>query len=368
MDRVTYRRLLSWVFAAPFLWGVAACSNAGKPNAPASPVAASASAPMQQWKPGSHSAAVFERLLEFRQKERDKFKALYEAYAASHGDVNCPAMTRLKDLAAKWLALTASDDANLPVYMKAFEGTGPYRRLVTKPGYSYVAGTVFLPCNATQLHPQFEVAFAYVGGWGAGDSGPAVDAGFQRSDALGNYAAFINAQGFHQISKEPRFVCGHPVEFRFYTASDRELVLWTKGLTENKRVEVVEARLQHPESYGWPANGGGPTDGIVLKRMTTIAQNDATSALPKGMPWDDDGSYFGHYANQRRPLVRWWNLVVGRVDPKGRPIDLVPWAAAESDLSAHAGSLNYPGSALVIWFTCTACPDEFDAINLTRKQ
>ena len=340
------------------------CSRSG--NEPA-PIASRDTAPARQWKPGSHSASIFERILRFRQRERKKFEAFLTSYGATHGDVRNPAMTKLRMLAGQWLSMTATDYANLPAYLKAFDGTGPYRRLVTKPGYSYVAGTVFLPCNATRLHPKFETAFAYVGGWGIGSAGTAVDAGFQRSNLYDNYAAFINAQGFPQISKEPRFVCGHPVDFQFYAASDRELRLWTKGFTENNRVEVVEARLVHPQSYGWPADGGGTDDGIVLKRMTTIGQNDATSALPKGMPWDSDGSYFGLDPNERRPLVHWWNLVVGRVDAEGKPVRIEPWAVAQTNETPKAGTFNYPDNPRVIWFTCTACPDELDAIDLASN-
>ncbi len=338
---------------------------AGSPAASGT-AATTGATPAQAWKPGSHAATIFERLLQFRQRRRERFRAFLTAYAATHGDVDRPVAGKLRELAAHWLAMTQSDIENLPAYMKAFTGTGPYRRLVTNPGYSFVGGTVFLPCNAAQLHPNFEVAFAYVGGWGTGPAGKAVDAGFQRSNLLRDYAAFIRAQGYPQISEEPRFVCGHPVDFHFYAASDTQLVLWARGYTTNRRIENVVARLQHPASYGWPANGGGSTDGIVLKRMTTIAQNDATTALPSGVEWDNDGSYFGHYANDVHPRVHWWNLVVGQVDAKGNPVNVVPWGVAQSNESPRAGMFNYPTNPKIILFTCTACTDESDAINLSK--
>jgi hypothetical protein len=319
-----------------------------------------------QWKPGSHEAGVIDRIQAFRETHRREFATFMKAFAASHGDVNHPELARLRERIASRLQLSDTDFALLPVYMKTFSGTGPYRRLITKPGYSYAAGTVFLPCSATHLDPKFEVAFAYVGGWGVGRAGKAVDAGFQRSNVYDDYAAFINAQGFPQISKEPRFKCGHAVDFRFSAASDTELRLWAKGLTENNRVEALEALLTHPANYGWPANGGGPIEGIVLKRMTTIGQNDATNALPKGVEWDADGSYFG-VDRMGRPLVRWSNLVVGRVDGKGNPIDVVPWNYEHMDATAHVGLLNYPNNPLVIQYTCTGCTDELDAINLKRR-
>lgn len=319
-----------------------------------------------QWKPGSHEARVVERIQAFRTTHRREFATFMNAFAASHGDVNHPELARLRQRLARWLQLSDADIALLPVYMKTFSGTGPYRRLITKPGYSYAAGTVFLPCGATHLDPKFEVAFAYVGGWGVGSAGKAVDAGFQRSNLYDDYAAFINAQGFPQISKEPRFKCGHSIDFRFYAASDTELRLWARGLTENNRIEPVEASFKHPANYGWPANGGGPIEGIVLKRMTTIGQNDATNALPKGVEWDADGSYFG-LDGSGRPLVRWSNLVVGRVDAKGNPVDVVPWNYEHMDERNRIGTFNYPNNPLVIQYTCTGCTDELDAIDLKKR-
>jgi len=320
--------------------------------------------PAAQWKPGSHAATVFERMLQFRAEHRKKFADFMAAYVASHGNVNNPRLARMHAQILKWFVFTERDYENMPGYMKVFSGTGPYRRLISKPGYSYVAGTVFLPCKAAHLNPKFETAFAYLGGWGVGKAGKAVDAGFQRSDAYDNYALFISAQDFRQISKFPRFECGHAVDFRFYAASDRELRLWAKGVTTNGRVEVVEARLEHSPKYGWPADGGGTNEGIVLKRMTTIGQDNAEAHLPPGVSWDTSGTYFGHYANERQPRIRWSNLVIGRVDAKGNPVDVRPWDVARTDLSPHEGMLNYPDPRR-IWFTCTACSDESNAINLS---
>ena len=349
------RRTIVWLILCAALYG---CAETTQP--------ASSLQSTPQWKPGSHEAGVMYRIQRFRIAHREQFASFMKAFAASHGDVNHPELAGLRQRLAGWFGLSNADYALLPVYMKTFSGTGPYRRLVTKPGYSYAAGTVFLPCNVTHVDPKFEVAFAYVGGWGVGKTGKAVDAGFQRSNVYDDYAAFINAQGFPQISKEPRFPCGHPIDFRFYAASDTELHFWAKGLTENNRVEVVEARLTHPANYGWPANGGGPVDGIVLKRMTTIGQNDATGALPQGVEWDADGSYFG-VGTSGRPLVRWSNLAIGRIDPKGNPVGVVPWNFEHTDETARAGMFDYPNDPLVIRFTCTGCTDEIDAINLKKQ-
>jgi hypothetical protein len=354
---------------------IAGCSRQASTPGPAPKASAAAlsssernTSPPLEWKPGSHSAAVFDRMLQFRSERREKFKEFLAAYVASKGNVKYPRLARLKASVLKWFFMDDNDYAHLPAYMKVFEGTGPYRRLVTKPGYSYVAGTIFLPCKASRLNARFETAFAYVGGWGVGGAGKAVDAGFQRGDKFDDYAAFILAQDFPQISKYPRFACGHSVAFRFYAASDRTLRLWTRGVTTSGKVEVVVADLNHKPSYGWPPDGGGSENGIVLKRMTTIGQANADQALPDDVAWDANGSYFGHYANDRKPLVRWSNVVVGRVDAKGNPSRVVPWGVAESNLTFRAGSLNYPSDLRKIWFTCTACPDESNAIDLAKSR
>lgn len=306
-----------------------------------------------------------ERLREFRVAHPSRFKAILAAYEASHGDVRHPRMVALQDRIVGWLALIKNDYQQLPGYLKTFSGSGPYRRIVTKPGYSYVSGSVFLPCHATQLHPQFETAFAYVGGWGAGTSGPAVDAGFQRSDAYDDYALFLRAQGYKQISIEPRFPCGQTVAFAFYAASGTDLRLSAKGVTERHAQQNLVADLKHPVSYSWPASGGGAVDGIVLKRMTTIGQENASAALPDGTPWNQDGSYFGHYAGDKTPRIVWSHLQVGQVGANGKPANLVTWGPKQTD--ATVGRFNYPNDPFAIWYSCTGCGDEANAIDLEKK-
>jgi hypothetical protein len=318
------------------------------------------------YKPGTHGAAVFGRLQKMRVDHPERFKELLAAFEASHGDVNHPAMRGIRTKLVSWLSLSAQDYQNLPTYLKTFAGSGPYRRLVTKPGYSFVSGSVYLPCKAAHLRPSFETAFAYVGGWGTGSTGTAVDAGFQRSNAFDDYAAFIRAQGYQQVSKEPRFKCGGVIAFAFSAVTSTDLRLWTKGLTENGKVEVVVADVKHAASYGWPPDGGGTTDGIVLKRMTTIGQNDPEKALPAGVAWNQDGSYFGRLPGDKLPRVRWRNIQVGQVDAAGAPVNLVPWGLGQTDERLNAGTRNYPDSAFNIWFTCTGCPNESDAINLQK--
>lgn len=352
------------------LSAIAACSSrapsAGPSAAPPAAAETESAHEPPQWKPGSRAQAIEEKILRFRVEHREKMIEFMRAWAASRGNVDNPALARMKNHILNWFSMTEPELQQLPAYLKAFTDTGPYRRLISKPGYSYVAGSVFLPCKAAKLIPKYETGFAYLGGWGVGDKGKAVDAGFQRSDAYDNYSSFILAQGFKQISKFPRFDCGQKVQFKFYAASDTELRLWAKGMTTNGKVEEVVASLAHPANYGWPADGGGD-NGIVIKRMTTIGQASDGVNLPDGQSWDSNGSYFGHYAGEREPRVLWSDLVLGRVDKRGNPIDVRPWGLDRSNVSARYGMLYYPQDSRVVWFTCTACANESNAIDLHSK-
>jgi hypothetical protein len=98
--------------------------------------------------------------------------------------------------------------------------------------------------------------------------------------------------------------------------------------------------------------------------LESIGQEDADEALPDAVSWDEDGSYFGHHVGDRQPRIRWSKLIVGRVDAKGNAVELKPWGVAQSNLTFRAGMLNYPNNPKNISFTCTACPDESNAINL----
>jgi hypothetical protein len=362
------RFTVSSAFVLACVLSAAACSSAPASQQSASPDATHepAAPTARDFKPGSHGAAVFGRMQKFRVDHPGEWKHIIAAYEAGHGDVNHPAMRGIRNKIMSWLAIGSEDYAKLPVYLKTFAGSGPYRRLITKPGYSYVSGSVFLPCKAAHLHPNFEVAFAYVGGWGTGSAGTAVDAGFQRSNAFDDYAAFINAQGCPQISKEPRSVCDHTIDFALSAMSDTDLRLWTRGYTENKKIETVVADLKHPAAYGWPSDGGGSAQGIVLKRMTTIGQNDPDKNLPPGVAWNQDGSYFGRLPGDKTPKVRWTNMKVGQVGADGKPANVTAWGLAQTDETLNAGTRNYPNSAFNIWFTCTGCPNESDAINLEK--
>ena len=153
------------------------------------------------------------------------------------------------------------------------------------------------------------------------------------------------------------------MQFRFYTRSDTELRMWAKGITEHGVDGIVEAKLRHRKTYGWPADGGGSVDGIVLKRMVSIGQD--LDEL-KDVQWYETGAYFGHYAGRRQPLIRWSNMKIGRVDARGNPIHVVPWGRAQTQRAAFDFAFNYPDDPHRIVFSCMGCDGEANAIDLSK--
>ena len=152
----------------------AACSAPAPTPAPAgsaSSVTHAPTEPAQEFKPGSHSAGIVRRLQGLHVAQPGRFQRLLKAFNASHGDVNHPAMAAIRQDVMNWIGIDETDFAKLPADMKTFSGSGPYRRLTTKQGFSYVSGSVFVPRNATHLHPTSRppLRTLVVGAWeGAG--------------------------------------------------------------------------------------------------------------------------------------------------------------------------------------------------------
>lgn len=220
-----------------------------------------------------------------------------------------------------------------------FKGTGPFRRTAILGSYSGIVGTVSLPCRAAKLRPATdggvgEIGFAYVGGWGAGDIARAVDAGFQKSSVNDgkeddNYSLIMFYQGAKWRSEFPRLRCGQDVRFDFRPISRTELKLTAWGTGKDGQPANPSITVSTQDQDGWWPEGDPTADekhGIILKRMTTIAQ---TKDVVKTPDWDRSGSFFGHYPNDATPRVVWKKMFVGRQD--GSKWAWVPWDSADAE-------------------------------------
>jgi len=154
--------------------------------------------------------------------------------------------------------------------------TGPYRRVWSQPGFSWMTATIFLPSKnaappdiAIGAGETGDTPFVYTGGWGTG--GQAVDAGFQYSPTFDNWALFLKFQGKPEKVANPdtRFVGGNPVQLTFEVTEDNVLLVTAEGVRQDGNPAPITVQLTPAEGVvGWPASG----DGVILKRMTSIGQ------------------------------------------------------------------------------------------------
>ncbi len=203
----------------------------------------------------------------------------------------------------------------------AAEGTGPYRRVLSKAGttstpYSWMKTSVTLPSSNNVKEVQInDTAYAYIGG--VSSTGVQVDAGLQHSPTYGNWAPIIycNGKSFNTPSSE-RFDAGQTVTMEFYVVSDNNVRLSATGkvagVTKTLSVDCNNAT-------GFKKNGVGNQ----LKRATTIGQK------PENL---SSGSYvYG---------VRWFNSYIGTSSSTNHQ-----WLAA--DMPSSGGYTSYPNSTKV---------------------
>jgi hypothetical protein len=225
------------------------------------------------------------------------------------------------------LPATAQTRSPLPPPGFVYAGTGPYYGNYSDPGYSAVTGKVWLPCHAANLRPG-ETGYVYMGGFGWGYAGSAVDAGFQLSS--GNHGTFDGSHYDnyalifkHGTGGEPgwprRLVCDQLVTYTFKTLSTTKLIIeakdvktWSSNTTQAVETATVTITIEPWEN--WLPSGGVLGDlfkGVIVKRMVSIAQPQEWSrgAFPN---WWRDGSYFGHSVRSKIPLVKFTDCSAGR--------------------------------------------------------
>jgi hypothetical protein len=210
------------------------------------------------------------------------------------------------------------------------------RHFVTGPGYNEVTGA---PGIVDQ-----ETGYIYIGGWGAGPHGVSVDAGLQKSSAQAetdDYAFYWKYASNKPVTSEDRFPCGGPdVVLELYPVADSLLVFSATGVATDGQLHTFTA-VQHtrPED-GWSPDGGSPDDGVILKRIVSIAQ-----------PWNwhkrsgvgradrfSSGSYFGVAGpKDLTPRIVWKHCEIGHLVPPAIVPVYHPWTPAQTWTSAVPG-------------------------------
>lgn len=210
------------------------------------------------------------------------------------------------------------------------------RRFVTGSGYNEVTGA---PGIVDQ-----ETGYIYIGGWGAGPRGVSVDAGLQKSSAQSahdDYAFYWKFASNKPVTSEERFPCGGPdVVLELYPVADSLLVFSATGvLTDGQRHTLTAVQRTRPGD-GWLPGGGSRDDGIILKRIVSIAQ-PYTWREGSGAGRADrftSGSYFGvEGPHDLTPRIVWRRCEIGRVVPPSIVPQYRPWTAAQTWTSSAPG-------------------------------
>jgi hypothetical protein len=210
------------------------------------------------------------------------------------------------------------------------------RHFVTGPGYDEVKGEPGLI--------DLETGYVYIGGWGAGARGVSVDAGLQKSSAQAErdeYAFYWKFAANKPITSDQRFPCGGPdVVLELYPVSPTQLVFSATGVGEDgERHTLTVVQTTNPDD-GWTPDGGSPNDGIILKRIISIAQPWTWHRRGGGVKNDrfTSGSYFGvNGPNDLRPRFVWSRCEVGRVVPPSIVPTYRTWTSNETWTSRVPG-------------------------------
>ena len=210
------------------------------------------------------------------------------------------------------------------------------RHFITGPGYNEVTGA---PGIVDQ-----ETGYIYIGGWGAGSRGVSIDAGLQKSSAQSehdDYAFYWKYASNKPVTSEDRFPCGGPdVVLELYPVSDSLIVFSATGVsTDGQRHTFTAVQHTRPED-GWLPDGGSASDGVILKRIVSIAQPYSWHKR-SGVGRSDrfaSGSYFGVAGpHDLTPRIVWKSCQVGHVVPPAIVPVYHPWTGAQTWTSAVPG-------------------------------
>jgi hypothetical protein len=210
------------------------------------------------------------------------------------------------------------------------------RHFITGPGYNEVTAA---PGIVDQ-----ETGYIYIGGWGAGPRGVSVDAGLQKSSAQSehdDYAFYWKFAANKPITSEERFPCGGPdVVLELYPVADSLLVFSATGIANDGNRHTFTAVQHTRPDDGWSPDGGSPDDGIILKRIVSIAQPytwHKRSGIGRAGRFTS-GSYFGVAGpHDLTPRIVWRSCEIGRVDPPSIAPQYHAWTASQTWTSPVPG-------------------------------
>jgi hypothetical protein len=228
--------------------------------------------------------------------------------------------------------------------------SGAFHGVRARNGFSAARITVSIPCGVSKFQQgqgfnevtqqkglvDQETGYIYIGGWGAGSRGAGVDAGLQKSSAQSasdDYAFYWKYANNRPVTSTRRFPCGGPdVTLSIYPVSDDLLVFSANGVTADGQRRTLIAVQRTRAEDGWDPTGGSPRDGVILKRLVSIAQPAAwRTDLDMGLRRWRSGTYFGVVGpNDPSPKIVWRKCEIGNVHPPRIVPDYHEWTDSDS--------------------------------------
>ncbi len=236
--------------------------------------------------------------------------------------------------------------------------SGAFHGVRARNGWSAVRVSVSIPCGVSHFitGPGFdplgqpatvdlETGYVYIGGWGAGSRGVSVDAGLQKSSAQADhddYAFYWKFDHNRPITSDERFPCGGPdVVLELYPVSSTQLVFSATGVTDAGVMRTLTVVQTTRPDDGWMPSGGSSDDGIILKRIISIAQPYDWQPRAGGHRPDrfTSGSYFGvNGPKDRTPRFVWSRCELGHIVPPSIVPQYRPWTDGETWTSRMPGT------------------------------
>lgn len=226
--------------------------------------------------------------------------------------------------------------------------SGPYRRVWSLPGFSWMSANLYLPSaelGEITYGRDGDMSFVYSGGWGG--NGEAVDAGFQHNTGTNTWSLFILFQGQgmklnpdgidpEAVPMNIRFKPGQTVQLNFWIPEDNVLRVAGTGVTLDGTTQTIVIN-QAAGVTGWGADGAGQ----VIKRMTSIGQSGGDNFA--------SGSFIHN--------VQWSNVQIGTTNGLK-----VPWLSAQT-----GGQCMHPLDSSIIMVNFINQANEVDNITLAAS-
>jgi hypothetical protein len=246
--------------------------------------------------------------------------------------------------------------------------TGAFHGARSINGYSAERVSVSIPCGSSHFTLgqgvnavtrkrgpiDQETGYVYIGGWGAGPNGAPVDAGLQKSSAQAahdEYTFYFKYAKNKPITSNMRFACGGPdVVLELYPLTNSLLVFSATGALASGKVVTITIVQNTGRDDGWSPNGGSSTDGIILKRLISIAQPDAWNTdAQASFKRFTNGSYFGIASPANpKPTIAFKRCEIGRIRPFTILPTFKPWTAADTWVPHTAGIyVDWPPSSII---------------------